>query len=91
MLLELYMSDTRRPMSIKALCLLSGAPMRTALRLLDGMVARKLMIRRRDRRDRRQVNIVLSATAVRHLNAYFDELATSFASETQAGLDRPGV
>lgn len=82
MLLELYVTNARRPMSIKALCLLSGAPMRTALRMIDGLCARKLMVRKRDPRDRRQVNIVLSAMAVRLLNAYFDELAGIVATET---------
>lgn len=81
MLLELYVMDARRPLSIKALCLLSGAPMRTALRMIDGLCARRLMVRKRDPRDRRQVNIALSAIAVRHLNAYFDELAGIVAPE----------
>jgi len=74
MLLELYVSKNRRAISIKALCLLSGAPIRTALRIIDGLVARKLVLRKPDARDRRQVNIELSRGAIRQMDAYFDEL-----------------
>lgn len=77
MLMELYLNEGRRPISTKSLCLLSGAPMRTALRILDGLVTRNLVVRRPDARDRRQVNISLSRTAIRMMNGCFDELISA--------------
>jgi DNA-binding MarR family transcriptional regulator len=74
MLLDLYSNDQRRPMSLTSLCLASSIPERTALRTIDALVKRNLLIRTPDTRDRRRTNIRLSPRAVRLLNGYFDDL-----------------
>lgn len=76
MLLDLYAHDQRRPMSLTSLCLASTAPERTALRTIDALVLRNLLIRVPDTSDRRRTNIQLSPRAVRLLNGYFDDLVT---------------
>lgn len=76
MLLDLYASDRRRPISLTSLCLAAPIPERTALRTIDALVQRNLLIRTRDLRDRRRTNVRLSPRAVRLLNVYFDDLLT---------------
>jgi DNA-binding MarR family transcriptional regulator len=74
MMLALYVCEGRRPVTTKALCLSSGAPIRTALRIIDGLVLRRLLVRSPDHVDRRQVNVQLAPQAIRLMNGYFDEL-----------------
>jgi DNA-binding MarR family transcriptional regulator len=74
MLLDLYTNDQRRPMSLTSLCLASSISERTALRTIDALVTRNLLIRTPDTKDRRRTNIRLSPSAIRLLNSYFDDL-----------------
>lgn len=76
MLLDLYASDHRRPISLTSLCGASNVPERSALRTIDGLVKRKLLVRVPDTHDHRRTNIRLSGRAVRMLNGYFDELSS---------------
>ena len=73
MMLALYVGEGR-PVTTKALCLSSGAPMRSALRIIDSLAMRRLLMRSPDPVDRRQVKVRLSRQAIRLMNGYFDEL-----------------
>ncbi len=75
MVMTLYLRTPRRAVTSKALCLSSGVPTRTAIRIIDRLVARGLLGRRTDPSDRRQINLELSRLAIRLLDAHFDELA----------------
>lgn len=75
MLLDLYMREERGSMSLTSLSGASLAPSRTSLRVIDRLVARKLLIRSRDEGDGRRVNVELSPEAIGLMDRLFDELA----------------
>jgi len=77
MLLDLYVRDHPRPMSLTGLCGATNVPARTALRTIDRMVDRGLLLRSRDLRDGRRINVVMSPSAFRLLNQYFDDVLAS--------------
>jgi DNA-binding MarR family transcriptional regulator len=74
MLLDLYIRDEHRPMSLTGLCGASALPERTALFTIGRLVERNLLTRHPDPRDGRRVNVELSAGAQRMLNDCFDDL-----------------
>lgn len=74
MLMDLYVQEVHRPMSLTSLCGATDAPERTALFTIGKLVERNLLTRHPDPRDGRRVNVELSAGAVRMLNACFDDL-----------------
>lgn len=74
MLLDLYIREEHRPMSLTSLCGASDAPPRTALNTINRLVERGLLIRAPDERDGRRVNVELSASAVRLIDACFADI-----------------
>lgn len=74
MLLDLYVREDRRPMSLTSLCGASSAPPRTALRIINKMVERDLLSRAPDPEDGRRILVELSPKAVMLLDQYFDGL-----------------
>jgi len=78
MLLDLYLREHPKPMSLTGLCGATRAPARTALRTIDRMVDRGLLLRSRDQADGRRVNVVMSPSAFRLLNQYFDDILALF-------------
>jgi len=74
MLFDLYVSEVRQPRSLTNLCAASKAPARTALRVINRLVERDLLMRISDPRDQRRVNVDLSQNGRQHLDAYFDDL-----------------
>jgi DNA-binding MarR family transcriptional regulator len=79
MLLDLYIREERRPMSLTSLSGASPAPSRTSLREIDRLVDRGLLIRSRDEDDGRRINAELAPAAIALLDALFDELVELFA------------
>lgn len=79
MLLDLYLREDRRPMSLTSLSGASQAPFRTGLRAIDRLVSRKLLIRTRDEGDGRRINVELSPEAIDLLDRLFDDLADLLA------------
>lgn len=74
MLFDLYVSEVRQPRSLSNLCAASKAPARTALRVINRLVERDLLVRIPDPRDQRRVNVDLSLNGRLQLDAYFDAL-----------------
>lgn len=74
MLLDLYVRDDHRPMSLTGLCGAAAVPERTALFTINRLVERNLLTRHPDPRDGRRVNVELSAGAIRMLDSCFDDL-----------------
>lgn len=74
MLLDLYMRDDHRPMSLTGLCGASAVPARTALNTINRLVERNLLVRTPDDRDGRRVHVELSASATRLLDRCFEDL-----------------
>jgi len=75
MLLDLYIREDRRPMSLTSLSGASPAPSRTSLRMIDRLVRRALLDRTRDPDDGRRINVELSFAAIGLLDQLFDEMA----------------
>lgn len=88
MLFDLYVSDVRRPRSLTNLCAASKAPARTALRMINRLVERDLLMRIPDPRDQRRVNVDLSPNGREQLDAYFDALLDLLA-EARANSSPP--
>lgn len=74
MLLDLYIRDEHRPMSLTSLCGACDVPARTALNTINRLVERNLLIRIPDERDGRRINVELSAGATRMLDECFGDL-----------------
>lgn len=74
MMLDLYVRDEHRPMSLTGLCGATAVPERTALFTIGRLVDRNLLTRHPDPTDGRRVNVELSAGSVRMLNDCFDDL-----------------
>jgi DNA-binding MarR family transcriptional regulator len=74
MMLDLYIRDEQRPLSLTGLCGASAVPERTALFTINRLVERKLLTRYPDPTDGRRANVELSAGAVRLLDDCFDDL-----------------
>lgn len=83
MLFDLYVSDVRQPRSLTNLCAASKAPARTALRVINRLVERDLLMRIPDPRDQRRVNVDLSPNGRQQLDDYFDALR-EFLAEAQS-------
>ncbi|WP_447725553.1 hypothetical protein [Sphingomonas koreensis] len=81
MLLDLYVREDHRPMSLTGLCGAAAVPERTALFTINRLVERNLLTRHPDPRDARRVNVELSAGAVRMLDSCFDDLLTIICPE----------
>ena len=79
MLFDLYVSEVRQPRSLTNLCAASKAPARTALRVINRLVERDLLMRIPDPRDQRRVNVDLSPNGRQQLDAYFDALLALLA------------
>lgn len=74
MLLDLYLRERHRPLSLTGLGGAANVSPSSALRTIDALVTRKLLIRTPDPGDKRRVNVQLSPKAIRLLNRYFDDL-----------------
>lgn len=74
MLLDLYLLADRRPRSLSNLCGATATPIRTALRTINRMADKGLLVRTPDLSDARRTNVALSAKAVLLLDGYFDAL-----------------
>jgi DNA-binding MarR family transcriptional regulator len=79
MLFDLYARKDRRPRSLTSLSGASKAPARTALRIINRMVERNLLLRTPDPRDQRRINVELSPEGLQLLDAYFDGLVELLA------------
>jgi DNA-binding MarR family transcriptional regulator len=89
MLLDLYLLKTRRPRSLSSLCGASQAPIRTALRAINRLVAEGLLSRTPDPADARRVNVALTPKGVALLDAVFEALRLHFQAvlaSRQTGL-----
>jgi DNA-binding MarR family transcriptional regulator len=75
MLLDLYVRERRQPISLTSLGGATAVSPSSALRTIDVLVERNLLVRVPDPHDRRRINVRLSARAIRLLNRYFDDLA----------------
>lgn len=75
MLLDLYLLGNRKPRSLTSLCGASPAPVRTALRTINRMVDRGLLVRVPDLRDARRVHVALTKEAVALMDGYFAALS----------------
>ncbi|MCW2338178.1 DNA-binding MarR family transcriptional regulator [Sphingobium sp. B2D3A] len=75
MMLDLYIRDEHRPMSLTSLGGAAHVPERTALFTINRLVERGLLTRHRDPRDGRRVNVDLSAGGLRLLDECIDDLA----------------
>jgi len=74
MLLDLYLANSSKPRSLSSLCGASKSPIRTALRTINRMADRGLLVRTPDLDDARRTNVALSEKAVLLLDGYFDAL-----------------
>lgn len=74
MVFDLYARKDQRPRSLTSLCGASKAPARTALRMINRLVERNLLLRKPDSFDQRRINVELSPQAIQMLDAYFDGL-----------------
>jgi DNA-binding MarR family transcriptional regulator len=79
MLFDLYLLGNRKPRSLTSLCGASRAPVRTALRTINRMVDRGLLVRMPDSRDARRVNVALTQEAIAFMDGLFNALATILA------------
>lgn len=75
MLFDLYLLGNRKPRSLTSLCGASPAPVRTALRTINRMVDRGLLVRVPDLRDARRVNVALTQEAIALMDGLFSALA----------------
>jgi hypothetical protein len=83
MLLDLFASERERnPITISGLCLTAGVPTRTAMRRISAMIADAHLICERDQRDRRRVNVRLSA----ELSAKMETVLTEMYRGVKGGL-----
>lgn len=89
MLVDLYIREDHRPMSLTSLCGAAPVPERTALFTINKLVERSLLTRHPDPRDGRRVNVELSAGAVRLLDTCFDELITIIGADQQGSQAPP--
>jgi DNA-binding MarR family transcriptional regulator len=71
MLFDLYLLGNRKPRSLTSLCGASPAPVRTALRTINRMVDRGLLVRVPDIRDARRVNVALTQEAIALMDSFF--------------------
>ena len=74
MMLDLYLRDEHRPISLTSLCGATAVPGRTALFTINRLVERGLLTRHPDPRDGRRVNVDLSAGGLRLLDECMEEL-----------------
>jgi DNA-binding MarR family transcriptional regulator len=74
MMLDLYVRDEHRPISLTSLGGAAQVPERTALFTINRLVERGLLTRHPDPRDGRRVNVDLSAGGLRILNECIDDL-----------------
>ncbi|MBO9582054.1 MAG: winged helix-turn-helix transcriptional regulator [Sphingobium sp.] len=74
MLLDLYLLGNRKPRSLSSLCGAAHVPIRSALRTINRMTDKGLLIRAPDPDDARRVNVELTGKAVALLGGYFDAL-----------------
>lgn len=81
MLLDLYLRGDRAPRSLSNLCGASDTPIRTALRTINRMVDRGLLVRTPDLSDGRRTNVELSEKAAALLDSYFDALLRDIRSD----------
>lgn len=79
MLLDLYLLNNRKPRSLTSLCGASPAPIRTALRTINRMVDRGLLVRTPDPNDARRTNVELTPNAAALLDGYFEALLGEIA------------
>lgn len=74
-LLDLFHSELRQTrVAVSNLCAAASVPATTALRWMNAMVERGLIVRREDPRDRRRVFIELSPEVSLAMRQYFAEL-----------------
>lgn len=74
MMLDLYLRDEHRPISLTSLCGATNVPSRTALFTINRLVERGLLTRHPDPRDGRRINVDLSASGLRLLDECIEEL-----------------
>lgn len=74
MMLDLYVRDEHRPISLTNLSGAATIPERTALFTINKLVARGLLVRCPDPKDGRRVNVELSAGGLRLIEECIDEL-----------------
>jgi len=74
MMLDLYVRDEHRPISLTNLSGAAAVPERTALFTINKLVSRGLLVRYPDPKDGRRVNVDLSAGGLRLLEECIDEL-----------------
>lgn len=74
MLLDLYLRDARKPISLTSLCGASSAAPRTGLYTINRMVKRGLLVRSPDPDDGRRIHVRLSEDTAAMLDACFVEL-----------------
>lgn len=74
MMLDLYLRDEHRPISLTSLCCATNVPNRTALFTINRLVERGLLMRHPDPRDGRRVNVDLSASGLRLIEECIEEL-----------------
>jgi DNA-binding MarR family transcriptional regulator len=84
MLLDLYLLNDRKPRSLSSLCGASDTSIRTALRTINRMVDRDLLIRTPDLSDARRTNVELAPKAIVLLDGYFDALCKAIAANRDA-------
>jgi hypothetical protein len=74
MLLDLYVAEIDgRQISVKSLCIASCVPGTTALRQLDTLTRRGLLMRRPDPFDRRRSFVCMAAGVADRITAYLDQ------------------
>jgi len=88
MLLDLYIREDHRPLSLTGLCGAAAVPERTALFTIGRLVERNLLTRHPDPRDGRRVNVELSAGAVRMLDSCFDDVLAIICDDRLGCGDR---
>ncbi|MCP3731314.1 MarR family winged helix-turn-helix transcriptional regulator [Sphingomonas sp. MG17] len=76
MLLDLYLRDERKPISLTSLCGASTTAPRTGLNTINRMVARGLLVRSPDPDDGRRIHVRLSEDTTAMLDTCFAELRT---------------
>ena len=81
MMLDLYVRDEHRPISLTNLSGAAAVPERTALFVINKLVSRGLLIRYPDPKDGRRVNVDLSAGGLRLIEESIDELMIMIAGQ----------
>jgi len=74
MMLDLYVRDEHRPISLTNLSGAAAVPERTALFTINKLVSRGLLVRCPDPKDGRRVNVELSAGGLRLIEECIDDL-----------------